>query len=135
MIEGIIFGCWDLFHVGHLRMLQSASRQCEFLHIGIFTDKVILGYKGKEPIIPLESRVEMLRGLKLNCPFKVFVQKFRGPINIKQAILFVSKRLLDKDLVMRGYHSKCGVIYIPYTDGISTGKIKNKIMYLSWTEK
>jgi len=128
MITGITFGCFDLFHVGHLRFLQAASRQCEFLYIGVFTDKVIQRYKKKKPIIPLMQRIEILKGLSLNCPVKIFGLNFRGPVPINQTILFVSMRLLDKNLIMKGYHSKCDIMYMPYTDDISTSKIRYKVL-------
>lgn len=38
MTTGIIFGVFDLLHVGHLVMLEEARRQCDYLIVGLRTD-------------------------------------------------------------------------------------------------
>lgn len=56
-------GCWDLFHVGHLRMLQQAKALGNFLVVGVNTDEFMQSYKEK-PIIPFEQRREIVAGLE-----------------------------------------------------------------------
>jgi glycerol-3-phosphate cytidylyltransferase len=38
MKVGITFSIFDLFHVGHLKMLEDAKRQCDYLIIGLQLD-------------------------------------------------------------------------------------------------
>lgn len=127
MIIGIIYGCFDLFHVGHLRILQAASQKCDKLWIGVFTDQVITEYKKQKPVIPLEQRVEILRNLKLNSQVQVFGQDYRGPVTIDADILFISEKLNGQSPAMMAPSSRCKVVYLPYTDEVSTTKIKFKV--------
>ena len=38
MKKGITFGAFDLFHAGHVMMLQEAKKQCDHLIVCIQTD-------------------------------------------------------------------------------------------------
>jgi glycerol-3-phosphate cytidylyltransferase len=41
MKTGITFSAFDLFHAGHVKMLEEAKRQCEYLIVGLQTDPTI----------------------------------------------------------------------------------------------
>lgn len=54
-------GAFDLFHVGHLDFLEEASKQGDFLIVGLHTDPAVNRYKGANyPIMNLHERVSML---------------------------------------------------------------------------
>jgi glycerol-3-phosphate cytidylyltransferase len=38
MKTGITFSAFDLFHVGHVKMLEEAKRHCDYLIVGLQTD-------------------------------------------------------------------------------------------------
>ena len=38
---GITFSAFDLLHAGHIKMLEDARRQCDFLICGLQTDPTI----------------------------------------------------------------------------------------------
>ena len=61
---GYTTGAFDLFHIGHLNIIKKAKSQCDYLIVGISTDENIVAYKGSEPIIGFENRVEIIRSLK-----------------------------------------------------------------------
>ncbi|MCP3982005.1 MAG: adenylyltransferase/cytidyltransferase family protein [bacterium] len=57
-------GCFDLLHVGHLRILEAAARQAEFLIVGLNGDASVRRLKGdSRPIVPFAERAELLAGL------------------------------------------------------------------------
>jgi len=58
-------GCFDILHLGHIRMLEFAKSQGDKLVVGIDTDERVRLYKGNgRPINNQEYRAEMLRSLK-----------------------------------------------------------------------
>lgn len=61
---GFALGSFDMFHVGHLNIIQKAKRNCDFLIVGVNSDEVILHRKGKKPIISCEDRMTVLRNIK-----------------------------------------------------------------------
>jgi rfaE bifunctional protein nucleotidyltransferase chain/domain len=58
-------GCFDLLHIGHVRLLNKAKTQGDILVIGIDNDQCIRERKGENrPVIPAEQRMELLLGFK-----------------------------------------------------------------------
>lgn len=58
-------GCFDLFHVGHIRYLQGAKELGGFLVVGINSDRQVRGLKGSgRPFMPENERAEMLSHLR-----------------------------------------------------------------------
>jgi D-beta-D-heptose 7-phosphate kinase/D-beta-D-heptose 1-phosphate adenosyltransferase len=57
-------GCFDLLHVGHVRMLQYARSLGDVLIVGVNTDSSFRRCKGRDPIIPEDERREMLLALE-----------------------------------------------------------------------
>jgi D-beta-D-heptose 7-phosphate kinase/D-beta-D-heptose 1-phosphate adenosyltransferase len=58
-------GCFDVLHLGHLKMLQFAAEQGDFLVVGLDSDYRISQSKGKDrPYNNWEIRVELMKSLK-----------------------------------------------------------------------
>ena len=58
-------GCFDILHVGHVRLLQYAKSLGDKLVVGINSDASVRAIKGPErPIVPQEQRMEMLLALR-----------------------------------------------------------------------
>ena len=64
MITGYVSGVFDMFHIGHLNIIVKSRARCDRLIVGAVTDEVVEGIKGRKPIIALEERLEILRGLR-----------------------------------------------------------------------
>lgn len=64
MVTGYTTGVYDLFHVGHLRVLERAKQECEYLIVGVTTDALSLERKKKKPVIPYEERVEIVSSIR-----------------------------------------------------------------------
>jgi D-glycero-beta-D-manno-heptose 1-phosphate adenylyltransferase len=69
-------GCFDLFHVGHIRYLAGAKALGDILIVGINSDEQVRKLKGENrPFMPEQERAEMLSALK----FVDFVTIFDEP--------------------------------------------------------
>lgn len=69
-------GCFDLFHVGHIRYLAGAKELGDFLVVGINSDKQVRKLKGKNrPFMPENERAEIVSALS----FVDFVTVFEEP--------------------------------------------------------
>ncbi|HMU75309.1 MAG TPA: adenylyltransferase/cytidyltransferase family protein [Elusimicrobiota bacterium] len=58
-------GCFDLFHAGHLKVLNLAKRAGDLLVVGLNDDRSVRRLKGpKRPILPLKDRAALMGALK-----------------------------------------------------------------------
>lgn len=133
-VIGYVVGAFDLFHVGHVNILRNAKSMCDYLIVGLSTDEWFKSYKNKIPVIPFDQRSEIL----LACRFvdSVVPQddfddfKMREKLNFD--IMFVgddwkdSERFKELEEKFKDVHVK--IVYLPYTNGISTTEIKKKII-------
>ena len=61
MKKGFTCSCFDLMHPGHIKMLQDARNQCDYLIVGLQEDPTIDRPKTKnKPIQTMEERYIML---------------------------------------------------------------------------
>ena len=60
---GLLMGVFDLFHVGHLRLINRAKARCRFLRVAVLADNVVQQFKGITPTIPLAQRMEILSAI------------------------------------------------------------------------
>ncbi|GKW44179.1 adenylyltransferase/cytidyltransferase family protein [Pectobacterium parvum] len=123
----ITFGTFDLFHVGHLNIIERASKLGGRLVVGVSADELNI-VKGKElPAIPQNERLAIIKALY--CVDEVFLEE---SLELKSEYIVNYKADL---LVMgddwRGRFDDCSqvceVIYLPRTPGISSTLIKAKL--------
>lgn len=60
---GYTSGVFDLFHIGHLNILERAKQSCEYLIVGVTTDELVMERKGKYPVIPYEERIKIIKAI------------------------------------------------------------------------
>ena len=133
IIIGYTTGVFDLFHIGHVKILQKAKSLCDKLIVGVSTDALVKKYKNKKPIIPFSERVEVIKNNK--CVDLVVSQnsldKFKNWRRLKYDVMFVgddwyaTKKWRDLDQKFRKLGVK--IVYLPYTKKTSSTKI-NKIL-------
>ena len=63
-ITACVIGVFDLFHIGHLRLLKRSSKIFNKVVAAVHPDNVVLQYKGKLPVIPYEHRLEIVKSCK-----------------------------------------------------------------------
>ena len=61
---GYVAGVFDLFHVGHLNLIERAKDRCEYLIVGVLTDELVLKNKNKLPYIPFDERLRIIEAIK-----------------------------------------------------------------------
>jgi len=58
-------GCFDLFHVGHIRYLEGAKAAGDFLIVAVNSDEQVVKQKGEgRPFMPENERAEIIAALR-----------------------------------------------------------------------
>ena len=60
----ITFGTFDVFHVGHLRVIERAAALGDRLVVGVSADELNLRKKGREPVFSQGERLAIVAALK-----------------------------------------------------------------------
>jgi len=61
---GITFSAFDLLHAGHIKMLEDAKRQCDYLICGLQTDPTLDRPEKNRPIQSVVERYIQLKGCR-----------------------------------------------------------------------
>ena len=78
----ITYGTFDMFHIGHLRLLQRLSKLGDELIVAVSTDE-FNKQKNKTVLIPFEQRAEIvtnIKGVDKVIPEYCWEQKVRIPV-------------------------------------------------------
>ncbi len=125
----ITFGTYDVFHVGHLRILERARALGDRLVVGVSTDALNQSKKGRSPVYSEDERLEIIASLR--CVDQVF---FEESLELKEEYV----RQFRADVLVMGddwsgrfdnFSSVCEVVYLPRTPAISTTEVIEKIRY------
>ena len=119
----ITFGTYDVFHVGHLRILERAAALGDRLVVGVSADALNLAKKGRKPVFSQEERLEIVAALKV--VDEVFVEE---SLELKRDYIVEHKA----DVLAMGDDWKgrfdfvsdlCEVVYFPRTPSVSTTEL------------
>ena len=110
MKVGITFSTFDLFHAGHVKMLEEAKRQCDYLIVGLQLD-------------PSTDRPEK------NGPSQSIIERYiqlKGSKHVDEIVPYVSEQ--DLEDILRSFKLDVRIIGEEYKDRQFTGKeyCKNK---------
>ncbi len=121
----ITFGSFDLFHIGHLRLLERAAALGDAMIVGVSSDALSLAKKGVAPIFPQADRLAIVGAVRV--VDTVFVEEsLEGKaayIRDHAAELLV----MGEDWRGRFDHlcDHCEIRYLPRTPGISTTGLRS----------
>ncbi len=127
MTTVITFGTFDVFHVGHLRVINRAASFGDRLVVGVSADELNLRKKGRLPVFSQAERLEIVAALK---PVdEVFVEE---SLELKRDYILQ----YDAQVLVMGddwagkfdeFDDICTVEYLPRTPAISTTALIEKI--------
>lgn len=123
----ITFGTFDVFHVGHLRVLERAATLGERLVVGVSADALNEQKKGRVPVFSEAERMEIVAALRM--VDAVFVEE---SLELKREYILEHRA----DILVMGddwagrfdeFQDICEVQYFPRTPAISTTALIEKI--------
>lgn len=129
---GYTAGVFDLFHVGHLNLLERAKEQCDYLIVAVTTDELV-SYKNKKAVIPYEERARIVAALKVvdQVVPQVNMNKMEAWEKYHFDAMFVGDDWKGTEKWQR-YEEEfrsvgVDIVYFPYTRGISSTIIEGKL--------
>lgn len=123
----ITFGTFDVFHVGHLRVIERAAELGDRLVVGVSADSLNLRKKGRMPVFSQAERLAIVAALK--AVDEVFVEE---SLELKREYILEH----GADVLVMGddwsgrfdeLSDICQVVYLPRTPAISTTALIEKI--------
>lgn len=129
-------GCFDLFHVGHLSLLEFAKTLGDVLVVGVNSDESVKRNKGsiknvKRPIIDEESRLQLIRALRCVDIAILFVEDNPGkllqiikPNTIVKGSDYNGKEVAEMHIIQA---LNCQLIIYDRIKNFSTTNIINRI--------
>ncbi|MBV7316122.1 adenylyltransferase/cytidyltransferase family protein [Shewanella sp. NIFS-20-20] len=119
----ITFGTFDVFHIGHINILERCATLGNELIVGVSSDQLNFNKKGRMPIYDEASRIKIIKSLKFVSD--VFVEH---SLELKRKYI----QHYNADILAMGddwfgkfdhLNDLCDVIYFPRTPSISTTEI------------
>ena len=123
----ITFGTFDVFHVGHLRILERAHNFGDYLLVGVSTDALNYSKKGREPFYNQHERMEIISVIRY--VDEVFLEE---SLELKRHYI----QTYQADVLVMGddwagkfdeFRDICRVEYLRRTPSISTTAVIEKI--------
>lgn len=129
MIIGYTTGVYDMFHIGHLNVIQRAKEQCDYLIVGVSTDELVKIEKNKTPVIPFAERAAIVGAIKYvdQVVPQIDKNKFGAWEKYHFNRMFVGSdwegtpQWVGYEKQFKPYGVE--IIYLPHTDGVSSTEL------------
>jgi choline-phosphate cytidylyltransferase len=126
----ITFGTFDMFHLGHLRILERARSLGDCLIVGVSTDALTVAKKGRLPIHLQDERFAIVAALRMvdEVFWEESLEAKRGYVERYRADVLV----MGDDWAGRfdDLGDLCEVKYLPRTPSISTSATIERVSLL-----
>jgi glycerol-3-phosphate cytidylyltransferase len=126
----LTYGTFDLFHVGHLRLIERLRALGDRLIVGVSTDDFNAA-KGKKSVIPFEDRaaiVGAVKGVDLVIPERSWDQKVEDILHHRVDIFAMGDDWRGRFDFLKAH---CQVEYLSRTSGVSSTAIRGQIIPVS----
>lgn len=127
---GYTQGVYDMFHIGHLNLINHAKEYCDYLIVGINSDKLVQDYKHKSPVINENDRQTIVSNIKAvdQCVVVDTLDKLKILEKYQYNAIFIGDdwkgnprwEKTKEDLAEIGVD----LIFLPHTDGISSTELR-----------
>ena len=129
---GYTQGVYDMFHIGHLNLLNHAKDFCDFLIVGVNSDALVQDYKNKIPVINQEDRKTIVENIK--AVDQCIITDTLDKVEILKIIHFDAVFIGDDWKMNERWQrtkielSKYGVdvVFLPHTDGINSTMLRTE---------
>lgn len=129
---GYTQGVYDMFHIGHLRLLNRAKERCETLIVGVNADALVEAYKHKTPVISEADRQEIVSNIKAvdKCIIATTLDKTKIWEDVHFDAIFIgddwkgNARWARTEEELRPLGAE--VVYLPHTPGISSTELRDE---------
>lgn len=119
----ITFGTFDIFHIGHLNILERSASLGDTLIVGISSDELNFSKKNRLPVYDQQSRLKIIQSISF--VDEVFIE--HSLEKKREYIEFFKADVLAMGDDWKGkfdeFNNICDVIYFPRTPSISTTEI------------
>lgn len=119
----LTYGTFDLFHIGHVRLLQRLNGMCDRLIVAVSTD-AFNAIKGKTSVMPYEARRDILKACRyvdMVLPEHHWDQKRQDVIDHNVDIFAMGDDWAGKFDFLSDL---CEVAYLPRTPNVSTTELR-----------
>ena len=135
---GYTCGVYDLFHVGHLNLLERCKTKCDYLIVGVCDDKYVRDIKKKEPVINENDRLRIIGALKVVDEVHIVdtettIDKILAISKFHFNVLFAgddwkgSPRFIETERQFKEHGVDVEVVFFPYTKEVSTSKLREEL--------
>lgn len=135
MKVGITFSTFDLFHAGHVKMLEEAKRHCDYLIVGLQTDPTIDRNTKNKPVQSLIERYIQVKACKYVdeiVPYSTESELMEILQSFKIDLRIVGEDYIEKDFTGKQFciENNIEVYYNSRKHNFSSTSLRNKIKIL-----
>jgi len=125
-------GCFDLFHYGHVNLMNIMKKAGKTLIVGVHSDESIYELKKKHPLDPLAKRMENVKqyadivyAIPAADPTTYILSAI--PLNIKNGVYIRGDDMLNFPS-RQAVENLLDVKFVPYTAGVSSTMLRAKLL-------
>ena len=127
---GYTQGVYDMFHIGHLNLINNAKAYCDYLIVGVNADDLVQTYKHKTPVINQENRRTIVENIKAvdECVIATTLDKIEAWNRYHFDAIFIGDDWKGNPRWIQTQEEleKLGVdvVFLPHTNGVSSTMLR-----------